>query len=711
MEVESKIFQLISENEIVGLKKIIVSAGNLEFENSSGLTPLMFAAKLGNLEAVEVLLENGANPQSKDKKGKTAYNYSLTQKNSAVSSLLRPVTSSEDILRQSADLDDAFRTLFGSASGKWLSDAITSPSSLKSPAKKGVKPEPLEKNLPDAALPQEVPAKKDTLKLEDFVGQEEAKSSLRNIISVARVSITREKKGLPSLSLNFHAVFQGNPGTGKTTFARFYAQEVNKLGLLSKGHLTEVSRQDLVAEYQGQTATKTSSVIEKAKGGVLFIDEAYALKNSKDDNYGQEAIDTLVKAIEDNRSDLIVILAGYTQEMRAFLHLNPGLKSRIPNVIEFSDFTDDELTVIFHKMMEKQKMNIEEKALELVKEQLGLGRKGKSFGNAREVRNIFERALSQQSNRLARSNLENLSVEELSHLIYSDLTPDPEDLGTFEEIAGMEKGAHTAIQKLMRLRGLSEVKQEIRHLADYIRVTKARRGGGSLKDLTAHMIFIGNPGTGKTTVARLMGEICKEIGLLGSGHLVEVDRAGLVAGFQGQTAIKTKEVIESAIGGVLFIDEAYSLARGNSQDSYGQEAVDTLLKCMEDLRGQLVVVLAGYAEEMQLFLASNTGLKSRFSKIFYFEDFSDQELQEIADDMVKEQGFELDEAARKKLLAILKSKRSNESNFANARSLRQTLEQSYKLHAARVSKLGNPESLPKSVLNLLAEVDFEGLQT
>lgn len=697
------LFRYIRNENLEEIKKLSLNSQELQSTDNEGRTPLKLAIQLNHTKIVEHLLEKGANPDLTGTNGKIPLDDFSNVPNKEIRDLLLKYKNSGSSSRLNNEIKDTLDLLFGNETQLFKNLEFDNYSTQKN---QNPVPKKSDSSIVNEYDSNEIKESKNQLKKEDFIGQKNAQQSLDNIISVAKLSNVRIKKGLPPVNVNFHAVFQGNPGTGKTTFARFYAQEIKKLGLLSKGHLIEVSRQDLIAEYQGQTAIKTNAIIAKAKGGILFIDEAYSLKNSKNDNYGQEAIDTLVKGIEDHREDLIVILAGYTNEMRDFLHLNSGLKSRIPNIIDFCDFTDNELISIFKKMLEKQKLILKEENFVFVGEQLSLARKGKSFGNAREVRNLMERSLIQQSHRLARQDLEALPIEKLSELIYSDLTEDPHDEGELELISKQKNNSNSALESLMQLQGLHEIKAEISQIADYIRVTKARRGLESLRQLTTHMIFIGNPGTGKTTVARLMGQIFKDIGLLSSGHLIEVDRSGLVGEYAGQTAIKTREVIESAIGGVLFIDEAYSLARGSGQDSYGQEAIDTLLKLMEDLRGSLVVILAGYTKEMNLFLNSNSGLHSRFSKILNFKDFTIDELNSIALNIIRKNGFQMEEPSQMKLNGIIQKKKLNIQDFANARTIRQILDYSFKKHATRIAKLGYISTLDEKILNTLTEEDF-----
>jgi AAA+ superfamily predicted ATPase len=562
---------------------------------------------------------------------------------------------------------------------------------------------------PARAEPQPPPASRDKeIDLGAFVGQKAAKAGIAQVIALARVNAERRARNLPAHQVTLHAVFAGSPGTGKTTFARYYAQEIRKLGILSKGHLVEVSRQELVAEYAGQTAVKTGQVVERAKGGVLFIDEAYSLKHGKDDAFGQEAIDALLKMMEDLREDLIVILAGYTDEMRDFLHLNPGLRSRVPNHLHFDDFTQAELGTIFDEMCRKSGMTVSGGNRELAIAEIMKRRKGRHFGNAREVRNLFERALAQQSARLSLRDLKAMSGEELNAFVTADLTEAVDDHVVAPGDGKPAPVEKSALERLNALHGLAGVKRAIGEIADFYRIRRLRGEGAAGSDVSLHMAFVGNPGTGKTTVARLLGAIYRELGILPTGHLIEADRSALVGEYLGQTAIKTRERVEAALGGVLFVDEAYALSQDiRSGDSYGQEAINTLVKLMDDHRGSLAVVLAGYPEPMEAFLDTNPGLRSRISRTLQFEDYTDDELAKIAQDFAAQNGYRMDEDAAKKLPALAGALRAREGrSFGNARSVRGLLESAYKAQAGRLMRAGKPEELDKAELSRLTAEDL-----
>lgn len=250
--------------------------------------------------------------------------------------------------------------------------------------------------------------------LNELTGLDNVKKEINNLVNLIKINKMREEQGMKPSNVSKHMVFSGNPGTGKTTIARIIAQIYKSLGVLSEGQLVEVDRSGLVAGYVGQTAILTKKMCDKAKGGVLFIDEAYTLsKNSSDNDFGKEAIDTLLKEMEDNRDDLVVIVAGYTDLMNDFLESNPGLKSRFNKFIAFNDYTPEELMKILQNMCEKQDFKLDAGAKKYVLTQFELFAKSPDFANARTVRNFFEYAITKQATRLISNTNKKENLDEI----------------------------------------------------------------------------------------------------------------------------------------------------------------------------------------------------------------------------------------------------------------------------------------------------------
>jgi len=536
--------------------------------------------------------------------------------------------------------------------------------------------------------------------IDNLIGLDNIKQDIKNLINQVKVDEIRVNRGLGKPIISHHSVFLGPPGTGKTTIARFLGEIFKEIGILKKGHLIEADRSKLVAEFVGQTAIKTNRLIDDALDGILFIDEAYSLFNNQSGDYGKEAIDTLLKRMEDERSRLIVFVAGYTDEMNSFLESNPGLKSRFNRFFYFDHYKPEELLEIFKKIIFANNYNISDDCINALSGyfKLEYDNRLKSFGNARFIRNTFEQLVKIHSNRIVMNGT--ITDEEL-------MTIKKDDINIFlTDKFKKEESLDELLIELNDLIGLEGVKSEVFSLINYIRIELEREKLGLKKNrISLHSVFYGSPGTGKTTVARLLSKIFKQLGLLSKGHLVEADRSDLVGEYVGQTATKTNKLIESAIGGVLFIDEAYTLSPAQSNDSFGQEAIDTLLKKMEDLIDKFIVVVAGYKNEMKHFISSNPGFESRFNRFLLFENFTSNQLIGIFKLFAQKQQFEIDSDGLKTLqnhFSFLQKK--DNDTFGNGRYVRNLFELVIQELSNRLSK---QQKLNRKELTNITLLDIE----
>lgn len=524
------------------------------------------------------------------------------------------------------------------------------------------------------AIPDDIPGKEFRPKtyeevmaeLDEFVGVDEIKETVQKIVN--KMDMDRERNGADAKrEIKDHFLFLGNPGTGKTTIARVFADVLNALDVLPVGQLVEVSRKDLVSNYVGQTAKEVEAAFDRAMGGVLFIDEAYSLIQGDNDNFGQEAVDTMLKLAEDNRGKIVVILAGYTKEMGEFLSTNSGLTSRFNETVNFRDYTAEELTEIFRGMVRKGGFTLDEEANERVEhyfQKMYLTRT-RNFGNAREVRNTYDNAVKNQAKRL--QAIKNTPQYDASMLYVL----------TREDIEGAEATKEKSVDDIMKeldeFVGMDSVKKEIRSIANKIMLNRRmmEMGLAGAEAPTVHLVITGNPGTGKTTIARKMGEIFKAIGLLPSDKVVQRERKSLLSSYIEDTAINVDKACDEAMGGILFIDEAYNLMpfdAGGSRDQNGAKAVDALMTRMSNDAGKFVVILAGYRAEMEEFINNaNPGLKRRFTHFLHIEDYTADELHTIYNQLAAKKNYkftpEAEELVAKCIDEMVSAK---DENFGNA---------------------------------------------
>eukprot|EP00981_Chlorochromonas_danica_P011845 scaffold4308_cov162-Ochromonas_danica.AAC.4 len=499
---------------------------------------------------------------------------------------------------------------------------------------------------PSKEVLQRCPAWQQLLKME---GLQAVKHALDSLFDLVVVNAEREEREEPLLDVVLNRIFLGNPGTGKTTVAKLYGEILVDLGLLSKGELVLKSASDLVGGAIGQSEEITRGILEQAKGCVLVIDEAYGLYQSVgsgNDPYREAIINTLVEQIQGvPGEDRAVLLLGYQEPMETMLaKCNPGLSRRfqLENAFHFEDYDDRALLSILRKAVEKSGLRLDMETAIFAVEQLAKSRARPNFGNAGAVNNL----LSMAKQRMLQRRINN------GQLVKEDFVP-----------AGYSDEAMDVDGLLDRLVGCQNIRSQLQEYR-IIYETCRKRGKDPKELLSFNYIFTGSPGTGKTTVARLLGKMFSSLQLIPFEEVIECSASDLMTGYVGQTGKQTRELFEKAKGKVLFIDEAYQLnpAKGGS---FMQEAIDEIVKCLthENYMNKMIVILAGYAKDMDEMLDANQGLRSRFHETIHFEDFDEQTIHDLIC-----KGLEMSKEGRENLPEIARELRCLRS-FANGRDV------------------------------------------
>nr|WP_281377656.1 AAA family ATPase [Saccharopolyspora hordei] len=495
-----------------------------------------------------------------------------------------------------------------------------------------------------------------------------------------------------------HLVFTGSPGTGKTTAAGVLGRMCADLGLLSSGHLVVVDCADLAGRHLAEAAVGVQRAIDQAAGGVLCIEDAGTLARpgiDLDQARNRSVIDALLAGLQARRHDLLVVLCGPDAAVNGLLKANPELAVAFPKVVRFPDLTDEQVVELFERKAADAGFTLGTGVRQEVARLVRSARRDAAMSNGRLATHLLERTVSLQSRRILAAE----EPGELDRIEVDDVPDTPVD----QVRAELPADPMAAIDDLV---GLESVKREVRLLVAEAEADQLRRDAGlSPGSRMRHLVFTGNPGTAKTTVARLLAAVYAKLGLLSSGHLVEVSHADLIAQYIGQTAPKVRAAVERALGGVLFIDEAYALTPPDGRQSYGPEAIAELLRLMEEHRDDLVVIAAGYESRMVEFLRTNPGLASRFPSVVHFPDYDEAELVAIFERMAAAAGFTLDEGVEAEVRRILRAAKRDES-FGNGRVVRNLLDRAVALQGERITA-GDGDA---AEVRLLRPADLAGVR-
>ena len=540
--------------------------------------------------------------------------------------------------------------------------------------------------------------------LDNYVGLQSVKDEIRSIVRTVK---QRKEAGFKDKLLRDHYLFTGNPGTGKTTFARKFGEVLNAIGALPTGHLVEVPAKDLIGNHVGDTEENVKNYVGKAMGGILFIDEAYTL-NSSGSSFGQDAVDTLLTYLENRKGDFVCIMAGYTREMAEFVKMNSGIPSRCNVTVEFPDYTARELEELFRRMLTRNNegtvFTLDAKAeamLPKVFDKMYLKRAA-TFGNAREVRNLFDLAVKRHRTRGA-----------------------GDDVLSYADIVGEEETKEISVDDVMKeldsFVGMKSVKDAIRQIAGDIMVQKKKiEMGEASEGLTGYNIMItGNPGTGKTTVARTLGKVFKALGVTSTDKVVEKVPKDIISQYANESDKLMDAAVNEALGGILFLDEAYDIEpmdeSGRSTSPEGKKAIQTLMTRMLNDGGKFVLICAGYADKMENFLNSNDGLRRRFTHTINIQDYTAEELTQIYERTAASPKYGLrlaDEQVREKVLRMFTAMvATKDRKFGNAGEATKKVEETKRLLNNRIRQIPFDEWTPDILHTVLLEdVPFEEAQ-
>lgn len=529
---------------------------------------------------------------------------------------------------------------------------------------------------------------------DNLVGLKNLKQSLKDFITYLDFVNERKKQGIETEeSISANCIFLGNPGTGKTTVARLIGKFFKSIGFLEHGHVIEVDRAELIGEYIGETAQKTEKVINQALGGILFIDEAYSLKREKSGkDFGQEAIDIILKRMEDYKGKFFVIAAGYPAPMQNFLESNPGLKSRFTHFFNFDNYSPEELTAIFKIFSAKDKYLLAPDSEEFLTNKLEniCAKPDDSFGNARFIRNLFNETKIELSKRYQLLDEGEKDFNALNTITKEDIQSALLNLEQRNNsIISDERKVEKYINEVNSLVGLDDVKATFNRILASIKVDKLKKDR-SIASIPKNLnsFFIAEPGTGTTTVARLLAKSLKESGRLTKGQLIEIDSSTFFGLSKIDAYLMMDELSKKLLGNVILVnDAAVSL---QCTDDFSDSLLQYFLKKLYIINDDVVAILAGNKEEIETLINNFPVLENQFPNIFLFEQYSSRQLLEIAYSLCQKKNYQLDEGAWQQLFELIAELRTDKhKNFYNARTIKDILNKSISIQEDRILSINN----------------------
>ncbi len=522
---------------------------------------------------------------------------------------------------------------------------------------------------------------------DNYVGLKNLKQSLKDFITYLDFINERRKSGVETEeSISANCIFLGNPGTGKTSIARLLGKFFKAIGLLENGHVIEVDRADLVGEYIGETAQKTDKVINQALGGILFIDEAYSLKKDSSQDFGQEAIDIILKRMEDHKNKFFVIAAGYPLLMQNFLGSNPGLKSRFTHFFTFEDYSSEELTQIYKIFASKEKYIISKETEKFLLESLekNSSKSDESFGNARFVRNLFNQSKVELSKRYQMLEESAKDFSTLNSLSKDDIRTSFSIIENRSDSNVQVKKVDKYLNEINNLVGLEDVKITFNKIIASLKVERLKKDRSiSSVHKNLNSIFIAEQGSGTSTVARLYAKSLKELGRIDSGQLIEIDSSTFYGLSKIDSYLTIDEIFKNISGNVILVNDV-SAALQCSND-FSDSLLQYFLKKLYLMNDSVIAILSGTAPEIESMINSFPVLENQFPNIFNFEIYSTRQLLEIALTICQKNNYQFDEGAWQQMLEIIiELKKETRRNFYNSRTIKELINKAISYQEDRI---------------------------